>query len=135
MWLQIIGTVVGLISASLYIAFKLRAFGGPHCRYNTDMTGIQIPPSFFAHGFCINTVTKGKLVIVTGTTSGIGKVTVLRLAQLGASLILLDRNEERSMETAKLVREAGAKSVETVTCDLSDLKSVREAAQSARSTK
>ena len=56
MWLQVIGTVVGLVSASLYIAFKLRVFGGPHCRYNTDMTGIQIPPSFLLHMISVLTL-------------------------------------------------------------------------------
>ncbi len=38
----------------------------------------------------------GKVVAVTGTTGGIGRELCFYLAKLGASLILLDRNETRS---------------------------------------
>lgn len=38
---------------------------------------------------------KGKIVLITGATSGIGKAAAVSLAQSGASLILLGRNEKK----------------------------------------
>ncbi len=38
----------------------------------------------------------GKTIAVTGSTGGIGRELCFYLAGLGASLILLDRNKERS---------------------------------------
>ena len=38
----------------------------------------------------------GKTVALTGSTGGIGRELSIALASLGASLILLDRNKERS---------------------------------------
>lgn len=73
---------------------------------------------------------KGKVAIVTGTTSGIGRETARRLASLGATVILADRDSARSEQVAKEIsQETGNESVEHAHCDLSDLESVAECAE------
>jgi len=71
----------------------------------------------------------GKLVGVTGATSGIGLATATGLARLGASVRLLVRNPERG-ETAQaaIVTQAGNDDVSVLVCDLADLGSVRRCA-------
>ncbi|MDG7001182.1 MAG: SDR family NAD(P)-dependent oxidoreductase, partial [Nitrososphaerota archaeon] len=40
----------------------------------------------------------GKVILLTGANSGIGKVTALELAKMGASLVLVCRNKEKGKE-------------------------------------
>lgn len=42
---------------------------------------------------------KGKTILVTGASSGIGKATAIECSKLGAAVIALGRNEERLQET------------------------------------
>lgn len=49
----------------------------------------------------------GRLVLVTGAGSGIGRATAVAAAQQGASLILVGRREEPLRETATLCRQGG----------------------------
>ncbi len=39
----------------------------------------------------INTSMQGKVCLLTGTTSGIGKATALGLAQMGATVVMVSR--------------------------------------------
>ena len=68
------------------------------------------------------------LILVTGATSGIGRAATLNLAARGAGLVLVARDHTRGEEVAALARKAGATSAEVLSCDLSLLSSVREAA-------
>ena len=71
----------------------------------------------------------GKTVAITGSTGGLGKQTCRFLASLGANLVLVDRNEERSAAFAsKLYELFPTLSIERVRCDLADAESVKEAA-------
>jgi NAD(P)-dependent dehydrogenase (short-subunit alcohol dehydrogenase family) len=56
----------------------------------------------------------GKVVIVTGAGSGIGKATSLVLARMGANLVLTDINAETVAETAKIIGSATV----ALTCDM-----------------
>ncbi|CAL8464655.1 g4190 [Coccomyxa elongata] len=54
---------------------------------------------------------RGKTVIVTGATSGIGRETALALAGMGATVVLAVRNQEAGQDTAAMIRQVhpGAK--------------------------
>ncbi|WP_135550099.1 SDR family NAD(P)-dependent oxidoreductase [Paenibacillus cymbidii] len=61
---------------------------------------------------------KGKVAIITGAASGIGKGTALLFAEEGAKLVLVDRDSERLQTTAAEIRQAGG-ACETVLGDVS----------------
>jgi NAD(P)-dependent dehydrogenase (short-subunit alcohol dehydrogenase family) len=50
----------------------------------------------------------GKVVVITGATSGIGNIAVTRLAALGARLILVARNRRRAEATLAKLRGVGS---------------------------
>ncbi len=50
---------------------------------------------------------EGKIAVITGAASGIGRASALTFAREGASVVLADRAEEALAETARLVSEAG----------------------------
>lgn len=67
----------------------------------------------------------GKVVLVTGASSGLGREAARQLAELGTDVKVLTRDRERSAKLAKeLAQETGGQ-VSGVTCDVSDLASVR----------
>ncbi len=51
----------------------------------------------------------GKIAIITGGGSGIGRATALRLARDGAAIVIADWNEAGAKETVSLVEQAGGK--------------------------
>ncbi len=50
---------------------------------------------------------KGKVAVVTGAASGIGKATAVALAQEGADVVLADINEERLAEAKGEIEALG----------------------------
>ena len=42
---------------------------------------------------------EGKVILITGASSGIGRATAIECAKMGASLIITGRDEERLKET------------------------------------
>jgi 2-hydroxycyclohexanecarboxyl-CoA dehydrogenase len=69
----------------------------------------------------------GKIALVTGGASGIGKATVMEFAQSRALVICADINEKAGAEVAKEAADAKLK-VEAVGIDLADPKSTRKCA-------
>lgn len=65
---------------------------------------------------------KGKTVLITGATAGIGRATALQLAHLGAAVIVAGRNEIKSRETVLDIREeTGNPNVDYLLADLSSI--------------
>lgn len=72
----------------------------------------------------------GKVVLVTGATSGLGLAAAEGFAHLGAAVRLAVRNEERGERArAHIVARSPNSDVQVSLCDLSDLKSVRRFAE------
>ncbi|MFO8077000.1 MAG: SDR family NAD(P)-dependent oxidoreductase [Actinomycetota bacterium] len=53
----------------------------------------------------------GKVALITGASSGIGRATALGAAREGASIVVADMNAEGGHETVNLVKEAGAEAL------------------------
>jgi NAD(P)-dependent dehydrogenase (short-subunit alcohol dehydrogenase family) len=70
----------------------------------------------------------GKVVAITGTTSGTGYVCARELAKLGATVLLLNRDSKRAVDAlSKLQEEVADGKFEPISCDLQDFASVRNA--------
>ena len=64
----------------------------------------------------------GKVVLITGGSSGIGKATAIKVAEAGAKVIIVARGEEELFRTRDEILAAGGKCW-AYTCDLTDLSS------------
>ncbi len=72
---------------------------------------------------------KGKTIAITGTTGGLGKELCKYMASLGASLILVDRNIQKSQNFCNELKKQYAVSVECITADMEDMDSVKSATE------
>lgn len=71
----------------------------------------------------------GKTIIVTGTTSGTGKVAASVVAELGSKVLVLNRRSDRSTASfSELSEKHPQGEVHDVECDLQSFESVRTAA-------
>lgn len=69
----------------------------------------------------------GKIIVITGANSGIGKETARELAKRGAHVYLACRNMDRCEKTRnEIVSETNNTNVFCRKCDLSSMKSIRE---------
>ena len=72
----------------------------------------------------------GKICVVTGANSGIGKETALGLAQMGARVVMVSRSAEKGKAALEDVRrESGNSQVDLLIADMSSQASVRELAK------
>ncbi len=75
----------------------------------------------------------GRVVVITGATSGLGLATAHRLATLGADIVIVARDAERAERTRAAVQAAtGRPGCHVVIAELGDLASVRRAAAEIR---
>jgi NAD(P)-dependent dehydrogenase (short-subunit alcohol dehydrogenase family) len=69
---------------------------------------------------------KGKICIITGSNSGIGKETAIGLAKMGATIVMVVRDQERGEKArTEIVKQTGNNSVDLMICDLSSMSSIR----------
>ncbi|MEM8908288.1 MAG: SDR family NAD(P)-dependent oxidoreductase [Bacteroidota bacterium] len=72
----------------------------------------------------------GKVVVITGTTSGTGFICAREIAKKGATLVLLNRNSERAEKSLQQLREDVPGGIfDWIECDLQNFESVRNAMQ------
>lgn len=70
---------------------------------------------------------EGKICIITGANSGIGKATAIGLAMMNATIVMMCRSKERGEEVQKEIIElTGNKKVDLLLCDLSSQESIRK---------
>jgi NAD(P)-dependent dehydrogenase (short-subunit alcohol dehydrogenase family) len=74
-----------------------------------------------------------KFILVTGSTDGIGKITALRLARMGAGVILHGRDPEKCHAVRdEIWKTSGNPKLEYVVADFSSISDVRHMAASVR---
>ena len=74
----------------------------------------------------------GKTAIVTGANSGMGMATAAALADMGAMVVMLCRNEKRGQEALNKLSEKTDRKLDLMLCDLGDLSSVKAFADAFR---
>lgn len=76
---------------------------------------------------------RGRTVAITGPTSGLGTATARAVRRLGAHLVLIARNADKTAMTADALRNIDAPGeIHSVIADMGDLDAVRRAAASIR---
>ncbi len=74
-----------------------------------------------------------RVAVVTGAASGIGRATALAFARQGASLVLIDLNEEQLLATASEIAGLG-RAATTIKGDIAAIETAERAVESARLT-
>jgi NAD(P)-dependent dehydrogenase (short-subunit alcohol dehydrogenase family) len=78
----------------------------------------------------LNTSLQGKICLVTGATSGIGKATAMGLAQRGATVVMVGRDREKGEAVQREIKtKSGIEAVDLLLADLSSQESVRQLAE------
>ncbi len=75
----------------------------------------------------------GKVVLITGASSGIGKATALEFSRYGASLVLVSKNLQKLTEVENKVNQAGVRAL-TIRCDMTNRSDVRNMIQQTMET-
>src|SRR5262249_61609898 len=71
---------------------------------------------------------RGKIVLITGASSGIGKATAVKVADAGATVLLVARSVDKLEETKDEILAAGG-IAHIHRCDLSDIEDLERMAQ------
>ena len=71
----------------------------------------------------------GKTALVTGANSGMGMATTKALADMGATVVMLCRNEKRGRKAFNILKEKSDRKLDIMFCDLGDFSSIRRFAE------
>lgn len=71
-------------------------------------------------GRTLEKAVRGRTVVITGASSGIGEATALRVAAAGGQVVLLARRDDRLAAVAEAIEAAGGRAF-TYPCDLADV--------------
>ncbi len=75
----------------------------------------------------VNSSMQGKICMVTGANSGIGKATALALAQMGATVVMVCRDRARGEEArSEITMKSRNNAVDLLQADLSSQQSIRQ---------
>jgi NAD(P)-dependent dehydrogenase (short-subunit alcohol dehydrogenase family) len=75
-----------------------------------------------------------KTVLITGVTSGIGKITALELAKQKFRVVFTSRNMQKGEQVKQeIIQESGNSEVEVMECDLSSFESIQNFTQNFKS--
>ena len=74
----------------------------------------------------------GKTALVCGSTAGIGKAVAMELANLGANLILMARNEDKLISTVAQLSASENQKHQYQVADFSNIESVKKAAENIK---
>jgi NAD(P)-dependent dehydrogenase (short-subunit alcohol dehydrogenase family) len=77
---------------------------------------------------------QGKICLITGGTNGIGKSTAQELARMGATVVIVGRNAQKTSQVVEEIRAAsGNNTVDSLLADLSSQQEVRRLASDFKS--
>ncbi len=77
----------------------------------------------------------GRVIVLTGATSGLGRSAAEQLAAMGATLVLVGRSGERNAAVVDEITEAtGNETIEQVPADMGDYAQVRDLADAVRAS-
>ncbi len=79
-------------------------------------------------------IMQGRICLITGGTNGIGKSTAQELARMGATVVIVGRNAQKTSQVVEEIREAsGNNTVDSLLADLSSQQDVRHLANEFKS--
>ncbi len=90
------------------------------------LLGAKLDPDLFRDRSLAGAI-KGKRVLITGASSGIGAETAVKVGEAGGDVILVSRTREKLEEVAKQVEDAGG-TAHVHPADLSDLEDIERMA-------
>jgi len=102
-------------------------------RATVSLLGLLFTAVLFATAFSVKVIAQdaqeymsmeGKVVLITGSTDGMGREVAQRIGDLGAHVIIHGRNEERGNEVVEAIN-SGAGTAEFIRADLANLRDVR----------
>src|SRR5260221_7650608 len=76
----------------------------------------------------VSAAVRGKVVLITGASSGIGKATAVKVADAGATVLLVARSVDKLEETKREIETAGG-IAHVHRCDMSDMEDIERMAE------
>jgi short-subunit dehydrogenase len=135
-----LGIPAGMLT---YVSYPTR-FDSTNTQAALEGTGISVPPlesyadrvwDYWERNLdpdlskdrSLSAAVRGKVVLITGASSGIGKATAVKAADAGATVLLVARSIEKLEETKQEIEQAGGVA-HIHRCDMSDIEDVERMA-------
>jgi thioester reductase-like protein len=136
-----LGIPAGILN---YVSYPT-SFDSSNARAALEGSGIEVPPleSYAARVWdywernldpdlfkdrSLASAVRGKVVLITGASSGIGKATAVKVADAGGTVLLVARSEDKLEETKHEIESAGGLA-HVHRCDLSDTDDIERMAE------
>jgi NAD(P)-dependent dehydrogenase (short-subunit alcohol dehydrogenase family) len=135
-----LGVPAGMLT---YVSYPTR-FDSTNTQKALEGTGISVPPlesyadrvwDYWERNLdpdlfkdrSLSAAVRGKVVLITGASSGIGKATAVKVADAGATVLLVARSIEKLEETKREIEAAGGVA-HIHRCDMSDVEDIERMA-------